>query len=160
MASHANKQADINRIADAIVDLVEQANGPVFFSEIDDKVPGFHSAADPAPYAMYSRGHEECVVWDGMTKAGFEALDKILRERRVAMQMVSLILPLALDMRIAESAVPPYVLLPIRAANVDTPSWAMRVSTKMQQMMLGAGKLGYRPLTPGEVGATADHFSS
>ena len=161
MAPAAQNQAQIDRIADAIVDLVEQANGPVFFSEIDEKVPGFHKPDDPA-YAYFA-GHEGIVVWDGMTETGLEALQSVLRERRVALQMVRTTLPLILNTRIAESAAPPYVLLPVRAANIDTPNFKMRVSPQMQRrMMAGAstiGNTGFRPLTPVEVGATADQFS-
>jgi len=76
------------------------------------------------------------VVWDGMTEAGFDALDKVLWERRVAVQMVHLVFPLILGTRIAESAVPPYVLLPARAANIDTPNMTMRVSSEMRRKML------------------------
>lgn len=157
----SDKQAEINRIGDAIVDLVEQANGPVFFSEIDEKVPGFHKPDDPA-YAYFA-GHEEAVVWDGMTEAGFKALEKVLRKRRVALQMVDLRLPLMLGARIASSIVLPYVLLPVRAANIDTPNFKMRVSPTVQRRMMAEastiGNTGCRSLTPSEVGATADQFS-
>jgi hypothetical protein len=161
MTSDPEKRAEINRIADDIVELVERTNGPVLFSDLDDKVPGFHSTEDPA-HAYFS-GHEELVIWDGMTEAGLEALDKILRERRVAMQMVSLVFPLMLGTRLAESAAPPYVLLPVRAANIETPNGAMRVSPKVRRKMLleaaRTGNQGYRPLKPREVPLTADQFS-
>ncbi len=161
MASDPEKQAEINQIADDIVELVERTNGPVLFSDLDDKVPGFHKPNGPA-YAYFA-GQEEVVVWDGMTEAGFDALDKVLLERRVAVQMVHLVFPLILGTRIAESAAPPYVLLPVRAANLDTPFCKMRVSPKMRRRMLAeANRIGsqsYRALTPGEVGATADGCS-
>jgi hypothetical protein len=99
------------------------------------------------------------VIWDQMTEAGYEALRRVLEERRVAMQLVSVPFYLLHGARIAEGTGLPHVLLPVRAANIDTPSWAMRISSKMQQMMLGAGKLGYRPLTPQHVRSTADQFS-
>lgn len=149
--------SNVNRIADGIVDLVEQANGPVLFNDLDDKVPGFHSTSDPA--YSYFAGREDSVVWDGMSEAGLKALGKVLRERRVAVQMVHLVLPLMVGKRVAESSVPPYVLLPVRAANMETPSWAMRVSSKMQQMMLSAGKRGYHSVAPQHVRFTADDFS-
>jgi hypothetical protein len=48
MTSDPDKRAEINRIADDIVELVERTNGPVLFSDLDDKVPGFHASPGPS----------------------------------------------------------------------------------------------------------------
>jgi hypothetical protein len=68
-----------------------------------------------------------------------------------------------LGTRLAESTAPPHVLIPVRAANIETPNWTMRVSPGMQRKMLleatQTSLQGYRPLTPGKVRANADEFS-
>jgi hypothetical protein len=156
-------QKDIERIADDIVDLVEQTNGPVLFSEIDEKVLGFHAPNEPAYSNVVFDERGEAVIWDRMTEAGDEALHSVLIARRVALQVVDVRLYLLSGARMAEGTLLPYVLLPARAANIETPNCAMRVSPKMQRMMLkGAaemGKKGYRPLVPGLVRSAADRFS-
>ena len=85
-----NKQIEkqANRIADAIVDLVERTDGPVTLAQINREIPGFGTGEDPS--WAYHINHEGGVgiIWDGMTKAGTEALRKVIRGRRVAVQLV------------------------------------------------------------------------
>jgi len=84
-----DKQVDeqASHIADAIVDLVERANGPVTLGEIDREIPGFVAKEPPSWQYFYEHDDgREAVFWGGMTEAGVEALRKVLRGHRVAIQ--------------------------------------------------------------------------
>jgi hypothetical protein len=156
------KQAD--RIADAIVELVERTDGPVTLVRIDREIPGF--AAKETPSWKYVTEHDsgEILIWDGMTEAGSAALRKVMSGRRAAVQ--HLINPLAY---LLEGSYPqcenwiPVVLLPVRTANLDTPNWRMRVSQRALKLFMSnataTGRQGYRELTPSAVRLTADRFA-
>ena len=156
------KQAE--PIADAIVDLVERVNGPVTLARIDREIAGFAKNNPPSWEYFFEHGGGETLIWDGMTKAGLAALRMVMSGRRVAVQSLVSLLPYVL-----EGGYPrrdnwmPVVLLPVRAANLDTPNWRMRCSQRaMGDLMRKAkqrGTRGYHPLTPGVVGATADRFA-
>ena len=155
------KQA--SHIADAIVDLVERANGPVTLSEINRKIPGF--AAKEPPSWQYFYEHDdgrEVVFWVGMTEAGVEALRKVLRGHRVAIQFVKPVLYFVENCFLDDDRWFPIVLLPARAANVETPAYLERTSQKEQNDFIkratAEGLAGYRLLTPGSAG-NADCFS-
>ena len=104
-------------IADAIVALVERADGPVTLSRIEREVPGFAKKGPPTWSRVLERSDGEALIWDGMTEAGSIALGKVMAGRRVAVQMVSPILYM-----IEGDALPqnenwlPVVLLPATAA--------------------------------------------
>jgi hypothetical protein len=117
-----------NRIADAIVDLVERNNGPVTFARIAREIPGFAKNEPPAWEYYLERDGGETVIWDGMTEAGFTALRKVMSERRVAVQYVNSLLYILEDCVIDNDRWLPIVLLPARAANLDTPRWHVRCS--------------------------------
>jgi hypothetical protein len=150
-------------IADAIVDLVERTDGPVTLARIEREIPGF--VAKESPSWGYVIEHEggEALMWDGMTKAGLAALRKVMSGRRVTVQALINLLPY-----LVEGSYPrsenwmPVVLLPVRAANLDTPKWLMRYSEKVLdhciQEAARTGLQGYRRLTPSAVRATADQF--
>jgi hypothetical protein len=163
MHSKSLAQREVERIAAAIIDLVERTNGPVLLSELDEKVSGFSAAHGPAHEYFISHNQGETLVWEGMTEAGYKALRNVLNTRQVAIQYVSVLPYLLADAMSSNENRQPFVLIPARAANLDTPTWAMRVSPKMQVMMLkkaaATEHTGYRPLTPRPVRFTADQFS-
>ena len=78
-------------MADAIVDLVGRTDGPVTLGEIDRKIPGFAANEPPSWNYYFELDDREVVIWDGMTKAGFLALRKVIRGRRVAVQFVNVL---------------------------------------------------------------------
>jgi hypothetical protein len=165
MSTNSNSlvEREVERIAAAIVDLIERTNGPVLLSELDEKVSGFSATHGPAHEYFISHKQGETLVWEGMTEAGCKALRNVLNTRRVAIQYVSILPYLLADAMSSNENWQPFVLIPARAANLDTPTWAMRVSPKMQVMMLkkaaATKHTGYRPLTPRPVRFTADQFS-
>jgi hypothetical protein len=67
-----NKQIEkqASDIADAIVELVERANGPVTLGEVDRKIPGFVAKEPPSWQYFYEHDDgREVVFWGGMTEA-------------------------------------------------------------------------------------------
>jgi hypothetical protein len=150
----------VARMAGAIVDLVERTDGPVLLHEIDQEVPGVKPTGAPGYTYFIEYEGKEALYWEGMTKAGLEALRHVLNDRRVAVQYVSRF-PYFFDgVEVDDENWQPVALLPVRAANIDTPKWAMRISPKAREMMLVMGGAKYRPLTPEPVRFTADQFCS
>jgi hypothetical protein len=153
------KQA--RRIADAIVDLVERTDGPVTLAGIHRQIPGFaENGALPCEYVV-EHDDEEIVIWAGMTKAGYQALRKVMSKRRVAVQFVRRSL-YALEPQPRSENWRPLVLLPARSANLDTPRWLIRCSQRGRDFCIAAaaqnGKSGYRALTPAPMRYTVDQF--
>jgi hypothetical protein len=146
-----------NRIADAIVDLVERNNGPVTFARIGREIPGFAKNEPPAWEYFLERDDGESVIWNGMTEAGLTALRKVMSERRVAVQYVNSLPYIQEDHFITDERWLQIVLLPARAANLDTPRWHVRCSPAYRDYCIAAP--GHRPLTPTPVRYTADQFS-
>jgi len=152
-------------IADAIIELVERIDGPVTLARLHREIPGF---AKEAPYVwdyVIERNDGETIIWTDMTEAGFKGLRKAISARRIALQL--LVSPL---LYIIEGLYypqvenwTPVVLLPARAANLDTPNWRMRSSAAFQKHCMEtaarSGVQGYRLLTPGPVRRTADQLS-
>ena len=99
-----------------------------------------------------------------MTKAGLIALNKIMRGRRVAVQCLTNLLPYFIDGAVLQSENwIPVVLLPVRAANLDTPNWHIRCSPAFQKaaMEKAAREMARcRLLTPEPVRSTADQFAA
>jgi hypothetical protein len=154
--SHTRKVA---RIADKIVDLVERTDGPVLLNEIQKRVPDFK--APPGPNWCYFIRHNggETVIWNGMTEAGHDALRRVLNERRVALQCVTVLPYLYEGLVITDPEWQPVVLLPVRAANIDGQNWAERVSPTARYWMLGpAGTGRFRPRLSQPIRFTADQF--
>src|SRR5436305_14574736 len=85
-----------NKIADAIVKLVNAADGPVTLLQVEREVPGFAKNSLPASYFALPRSGAEDFVWGGMTEAGAAALRKVIYSGRVALQFVTP-LPYLLD---------------------------------------------------------------
>jgi hypothetical protein len=154
------KQA--NRIADAIVDLVERCDGPVTLAQISREILGFGTNEDPAwDYHIKHEGGVS-IIWDGMTEAGMKALRKVIRGRRVAVQLVDARLYILEGYSIRDERCSPIVLLPARAANLETPAFPLlRVAREHEWMMRATAEKrpGNRLLTPSSVRSTADCFS-
>lgn len=61
-----------------------------------------------------------------MTEAGLAALNNVTSEHRVAIQFVNVLPYLLENCIITRENWQPILLLPARAANIDTPNWLMR----------------------------------
>ena len=146
-----------NRIADAIVELVERIDGPVTLVQVEREVPGFAGHAPPFYDHVVRHAGRETSYWYDMSEAGVGALQKVLRGRRVAVQFVSQLLYLVEDGLIEEENWQPIVLLPARAANLDSPKWLVRASQDYVAIALDTP--GWRLLKPEPVSFTADQFS-
>src|SRR5437588_177833 len=96
MTTNEQIEKQANRIADSIVDLVERCDGPVTLAQIDREILGFASNEGPAGEYFVEHHSGKSVIWDGITEAGMKALRKVIRGRRVAVQLVS-VLPYILD---------------------------------------------------------------
>jgi hypothetical protein len=153
-----------SRIADAIVELVERTDGLVPLTQLHSDIPGFaKEGADGWEYYL-ERDDGETVIWVGMSEVGVEGLCKAISERRIAIQLLAnpLLYLVAWGYPKCENWLP-VVLLPAKAANLDTPKWRMRASPAYQKRCMeeaaATGEPGYRLLTPGPVRCTADQFS-
>lgn len=152
-----------DNIADAIVNLVDDTNGPVTFLQVEREVPGFkseeHSRWD---YLIESSG-KECLIWSGMSKAGYGALSKVISGRRVAIQFVSALPYIVEDFLLSDPGWLPSVLVPAKAANLETPRQLLRTSEDCRKYFMERAtadkKAGYRMLQPSPLRFTADRFS-
>jgi hypothetical protein len=157
MKTNGQMEKQAIRIAAAIVDLVERADGPVTLAQIEREVPGFSKKEPPAWEYFLERDDGETIIWNGMTEAGYMALRKVMSGHRVAVQYVSLMPYLVEECLLQRENWLPIVLLPVRAANLDTPRWRIRCSQAYRDYCIK--KPGHRPLTPATVRHTADQFS-
>ena len=146
-----------NRIANSIVELVERKDGPVTLARVDREVAGFAEHEQPSWDYVIERGGATTIYWGGMTEAGSAALQKVLRGRRVAVQFVSQLPYLVEGSLIDGENWQPIVLLPARAANLDSPKWLVRASQDYVAIALDTP--GWRLLKPAPVSFTADQFS-
>jgi hypothetical protein len=154
------KKTRVERISDAIVALIERTNGPVLLHEIDQEIAGFKATGKNGYIYFIERDGKETIFWAGMTKCGFEALRSVLKNRRVAVQYVSGF-PYVFDgVYVDLDSWQPIVLLPVRAANLATPKWDMRVSPQAQQVALASSTTRFRSLTPQPIRFTADQFAT
>jgi hypothetical protein len=154
--SHGKKMR-VERIADAIVALVEHTNGPIFLHEIDQEIAGFKTTGKKGYVLFIQYNGKETAYWAGMTKCGFEALRSVLNNRRVAVQYVSY-LPYFFDgIEIDVDGWQPIALVPVRAANLSTPKWDVRVLPANRELAVAAGQ--GQPLAPQSVHFTADQFA-
>jgi hypothetical protein len=156
--SRRNKVA---RIVKEIVDLVESTDGPVPLNRIDDQVRGFSARCSRSRrrYEYFMRHNSgEVIIWNGLTKAGRDALQCVLYERKVALQFVNVIPYVFENVRLLDPDWQPVVLLPVRAANIDGPKWAFRLPPALVHRFLsGPGADGrHRLLVPQQVGSTED----
>jgi hypothetical protein len=157
MTTNEQIEKQASRIADAIVDLVERTDGPVTLAQIEREIPDFATSGPPAWEYFLERDDGETIIWDGMTEAGFMALRKVMSGRRVAVQYVNPLPYILEDCFIDDGRWWPVVLLPARAANLDTPRWLIRCSQAYRDYCITTP--GHRPLAPATVRSTADQFS-
>jgi hypothetical protein len=151
-----------NRIADAIVDFVNDTNGPVTFSQVDLEVPEFTSEERSTWDYLIENSGKEFLIWSGMSEAGYKALSKIISGRRVAIQFVN-VLPYILDnCLLNDNDWLPSVLVPAKAANLETPRRLLRTSEHCRKYLMERAaaekKTGYRPLSPRSMQFSADAF--
>ena len=98
---NANKQMNrlSTEIADLIVKLVNDTDGPVTLAEVERVIPGFAKKDRPNWGYVIEGSNTEQLIWVGMSEAGYLALRQIIAERRVAVQVVN-ILPYLLENRV------------------------------------------------------------
>lgn len=148
-------------IAASILELVERTNGPVTLAQIERDVPGFAKQQPPAWCLDHPGG--EMFIWDGMTEEGHTALCEVMYGHKATIQLVNALPYLLEGCVIKNGSWHPIVLLPARAANLETPHWLMRASPDYlaycMKRAAEEGKTGYRLLTPRPVRFTADQFS-
>jgi hypothetical protein len=154
---------EATRIADAIVKLVERVDGPVTLAKIQRDVAGFAAKTAPAWEYVIETDGKEVVIWSDMTEAGLAALEKVMIGRRVAVQLVSLLPYLFEDVLPDDPDWQPVVLLPAKAANLDTPLWLMRATPTSRDECIAIAKekrkRGYLPLSPTALRFNAHPFS-
>ena len=141
-----------NSIADSIVELVECTDGPVTLARIEREVPGFASCGQTEWRSVSNNGTEQVVLWDGMTEAGFLALQKVIHGHKVAVQFVS-ILPYLLQGRcVQDEGWLPIMLVPAQDANLKSPIFLVNASSENREFYMKAsaaeGKRGLQVLTP------------
>jgi hypothetical protein len=162
---NATKQLEkrSNEIANAIVALVNKTNGPVKFSRLDREVSGFTSKEQSIWQYLIDNSGKEFLIWSGMSEAGSAALSKVISGHRIALQFVNAV-PYILDgCLLYDDDWLPSVLLPARAANLETPKRLLRspgyIQNSLMAQAVASGKSGYRILTPSPLRFTADQFS-
>jgi hypothetical protein len=147
-----------NRIAAAIVAHVEHKNGPITLLEIARVIPDFAGTGQMQSDWVTADG--ETVIWSGMTEAGRSALAKVLNKHEVAVQFGwKPYLFEGCRLKISDGL--PLILIPKRAANVETKMWLMRVSETLREACIKRGALENktaRPLTPRPIRFTADQY--
>lgn len=155
-----------NKIADSIVDFVNNTDGPVTFSDVELNIPGFAKNEPPTwGYVIAGSGRER-LIWSGMTEAGKVAVSKVISGRRVAIQFVN-VLPYLLHMldgwHVHDDDWLPSMLVPAKAANLEAPRQLIRASEDCRKYMIAQAtadrKAGYRLLTPAPMRFTGDQFS-
>jgi hypothetical protein len=151
---------EIERIANDIFDLVERVDGPVTLNDIDDSVSGFFKPKGPAYSYVVGNQGSETTFWYNMTEVGYLALQRVLNDHRVAVQLVTSLPYLLEGICITDKTWQPIILLPARAANLETPTFLTRATPAVQKYILASGKVGYRSLRPLPVRFTADCFCS
>lgn len=154
-----------NKIADAIVVLVNDTDGPVTLLQVEREVPGFAMNGLPAWYFAFHRAGGDDFVWGGMTEAGEAALRKIIYGRKVAVQFVTP-QPYLLDgggCYLDREDWQPLMLLPVHAANISTPSLLARLSPQsLKDAVANAPserRADVRLLTPRPLRFSEDYFS-
>jgi hypothetical protein len=154
-----------NKVAETIVDLVNDIDGPVTLSRLDREVPEFAMNGGRSWHFAFHRPGAEDFVWGGMTEAGETALRKIIFGRKVAIQLVTpqpyLLEGYANYLDHADWL--PIMLLPADGANIDGPKFLARLSPQSLEDTLGRppppGKKRARLLTPRHLRSAADYFS-
>ena len=162
MNSKAEVGKSARKIANSIVELVELEDGPVTLAQINRDITGFAKKDDPSWSYHLDSVVGRWLIWNGMTEPGLVALRTVLRDRRVALQWVDVRLYLIENFVLKNDDWRPVLLLPAKAANLDSPDRLLRVSPEYQQYCLKRAaeeKLaGYRALTPALPSLMTDQF--
>jgi len=138
------------QIADAIVELVERADGPVTLSRIEREVPGFAKHDGSSWEYAVGDNSGDMVIWSGMTEAGWLALREVIRGRRVALQPAIPVDYMFEDWLPQSENWSPTLLLPARMANVSHPAMLFRFEPSIRDgflaKMAALGKQDYVPV--------------
>jgi|SRR5689334_13217182 hypothetical protein len=125
-----------SQIADAIVDLVDRAGGPVNLARIEREVPGFAAENGSKSWEWVAGdGGDENVIWDGMTKQGLEALRRVLKVGRLAMQSCPRVVYAIEGRWPLDPTWVPISLAPASTANMKLRGWLIRGSQADMQAM-------------------------
>jgi hypothetical protein len=155
-------EQQVSRIADAIVELVERTNGPVTLAQVGREVAGFTKDDPPFWAHLITHASGETSFWYDMTEAGLAAFRQVMNGRRVAVQFVNMMPYLLEGYLIENEKWQPIMLLPAKAANVESPKYLLRYPLWCLEHIASraaAGESPSRPLSPTcYVGATADQF--
>jgi hypothetical protein len=156
-------QPTADAIANSIIELVERTDGPVTLARIGREIPGFATGEPPAWDYFVEEAGVEHVIWGSMTEAGKTALRTVMTERRVAVQYVNLLPYLFDGCVLSRENWRPIVLLPRKAANLNTPHWLMRATPGGQEYCTKRaareGRSDYQVLTPAALRFDADRFA-
>jgi hypothetical protein len=154
----------LNKIANAIVDLVNATDGPVTLLQVEREITGFKSDEQPAwHFAFHSNG--DGFVWGGMTEAGVSALCDVIYGKKVAVQFVTP-QPYLLDgptPYLDHRDWRPIMLLPASGANISSSEFLARLSPQCLEDTLArppsekTAKFGL--LRPRRLRSAADYFS-
>jgi hypothetical protein len=151
-----------DKIADAIVDLVNDTDGPITLSRVDREVPGFASVELSSWDYLIEHPQKKHLIWSGMSEAGYVALCKVISGRRVAIQFVNMLPYILEGCLLKDNDWLPSVLVPAKAANLAAPSRLIRTSEGARRHILARAavdkKAGYRMLTPRSTRFSADSF--
>jgi hypothetical protein len=160
-ANQLEKRSD--EIADAIVKLVNDTDGPVTLSRVEREIPGFKSEVRSHWEYLIDNAGKEFLIWSGMSEAGFLALSKVISGYRAAIQYVNVLPYMLDDFLLCDDDWLPAVLVPAKAANLETPRRLLRISEycrkSLMQRATAEKKTGYRMLTPSPLRFTADQFA-
>jgi hypothetical protein len=140
---------DVDRVANAIIELVECTDGPVTLPQLDREVRGFKSKGGRSWQLYVDTGSGESMLWEGMTEAGYLALSQVIFRRRIAIQPVTREL-----YRSAETELPddenwlPIIMHPKIDANVGHERFLIRVPPSEVDEFIARGGRGYSILKP------------
>ena len=152
MSTNHKLNASAAKIADAIIDLVEKAGGPVTLARITTDVPGFAEQVGPAWEYVVDHADGRATIWTGMTEEGYSALREVIGGRRVAVQPVPFWFYLVEDSICTAENWLPLVLRPASVANIECGRWLLHIPPNQQKgmMELAAAKniLPYRHIAP------------
>jgi hypothetical protein len=146
------KELTTSQIANAIVDLVERAGGPVTLARIEREVPNFAQLDGRRNWSWVTGDDDEHMIWDGMTDQGCEALRRVVLERRVAIQSCPSAVYAFESRWPRDPTWAPIVLVPASMANLETPRLLIRGSQQVMDMMTARaaaeGVSGFRVIGP------------
>jgi hypothetical protein len=122
----------------------------VTLARIACDIPGFAGNYESRTYSyVFVLASGTRLIWSDMTKAGVDALGLVLSGHKVAIQFVSVLPYKAAGYVLEDKNWWPTVLLPARAANLQTPCWLIRASQEYRDYAFeqaAEGRSGHWPL--------------